>query len=433
MSYVEPEVARQRLAQMMQRLLGRLREHLASVAGPLVLAKEEALVTGRWLWSFEDFHRDLGRYTTAEWMFVVLCHLVVCKERPSLLAAPAAVLVQRWDEQLRLWGTPLSPSWPTTEELSSAWSELGCLVVYVWNQGPGAVEQLTEPATPGALAPVIEQLRQIEVMRRPDESDEEFGQRPNGVPPLWWVNNWQQRCLQLVPLANRVLWRLSFDEALLQRYRCYPSPYPAEPGTERLHRWLEVALQFELTDGFLRQCHRVCIESVLPLGSAQDHRRAVVVQPWDAHEQMEGAYGTYGAAMLQHSITMPLTQIARDASHPWYQHVVLLTAHYILSQTTSVKLFQPSTSNEPPIVIPSYQLLKWHGELNVRKRLGWMVRRPLIVQLRKQWWVHHLASFYECRSASHALITWMSILQDEFNGELENETCISPWIRQVLT
>jgi hypothetical protein len=433
---LEPEQVQVQLQSKYQTLLVRLHQHVDQYAGPLALQTEEQDLIDEWLWNYATYHKQARSsvITFAEWLYVVQNYFLAARLQltsfPRLDNTIAHIL---WDTswRIRLWAIQhpqYQVSWPSVTVINETMLTLSKLTVFHAEE----LEQLQEP-TDVQLPAAIAAMRQLETMQQRNETPEAYAKRPAAQIGSWWPATWQQHAIELVSVANRVMRRVMLDETLLHTWPVRNSPYNAMHYCSMFHAWMNEALSYDPTDAFLRQCHSMLTEACLPLGSREEFDRQVVDAPWDATDLCEAYYGTYATAIMQQDIVINLRIIAQDRQHVWYQHAALLAMDYMLSHTyQNVYLFPHGMQAAPQILLTNSSLPRWYAELHKRKRLVYEPRRPIIVQLRQQWYVHDAQHWLLCEHAIHAIVTWLALLRDKYNCSLESDVNLSTIINQVV-
>lgn len=443
---MEPEELCAAQQERFTQLMLRLQPHLLNYNSRLALDQEYSEVNNEWMLRYahganNQSIKEAGGITRSDWLYVLRAYILVARTgRPAPQArlehaAQVLHLLQVWSLN-HVHGLPEGTHWPTSGMLDFIDITAAEIVVYYLS----AAEPHKEDA---ALAPLAERHRLIQervlalaTTRRWNESEEAFKKRGQVDYGVYWKMTDTDKLRDFVACASRILRHIYLHKHYLAaspHFQLHQSP------VERAHRgrfaaWLQAKCQLQLTDGFIIFYRATAYEMWLTLGARLIESRNPLANREDPMTCVETTLGVDTAGYLQSLLETPMASVAADAMHPMHEILVLLMFHYMLKHYTQ-GAFSFIGDEEAPTLIMHYDVDRLAVELTLEKRFVILDRRPLIVQLQKQYYIHNVvpkARWVPCADATDAILLWMYMVKNHYDGKVGNDVDINGFIDQFF-
>lgn len=440
---MEPEVACATQQERFTQLMLRLQPHLLNYNSRLALDQEYSEVNNEWMLHYahganNQSIKDAGGITRSDWLYVLRAYILVARTgRP----APQARLehIEQVTHLLKVWSLnhvhtlPAACQWPTQGMLDFVDITAAEIVVYYLSRPPSA------DAAP--LAPLSNRHKAsqdlvfaLATMKRWNESEEAYKKRPPTDYGIYWKFTDSEKVREFVSCASRILRHVHLHRHYLAaspHFQLHQSPI-ARSARDRFAAWLRAKCELQLTDGFIIFYRATAYEMWLPLGARLIESRNPLANREDPMTCVETTLGADTTSFLQSYLETGMSTIAADAAHPMYDKMALLMFHYMLKHFTQ-GAFSFIGDNEAPTFIPHYDIDKLATELALDKRFVILDRRPLIVQLQKQLYIHNAVPkprWVPCADATDAILLWMYMVKNHYGGKVGNDVDVNEFIDQ---
>lgn len=426
-----------------------IRQHQTGLNHTMSMDQDLKDIEDVWLNQYHNHNlevRDADNMTLNDLLFVTRCHILVAQ---SNRAEPQTHISQMREvtTYVQSWSCnhihPTDPAFVysyTQKALYDMDMAIAEIVVYGLSNSTQecveSIQQMEPIPLPGKCLDVITHIKSLASLRRWNESEGDYKKRKQPEYGVYWLNNIEEEINSFISLCSRVMYRVHYDNMLYMSYKHYHMKN--NPVTEshriKVHTWLQGRVQIELSDTFVRTYRNVCFESWIPLGGRTISARKESGNKDDALTCLESVLGVDTAAYMQSLVEIPLVKVAGEVGHPMYDTLLLIMFHYMMTQMTNNKVR----------LIGDIILLHYHlGDeetkklIATQKRYVCLDRRPLIVQLRKQWYIHNHQPYPQsrwipCPSLCDALVLWCMLVKKQFEGVVGNYVDVDDFVTSFI-
>jgi hypothetical protein len=394
-------------------LLLRLRNHITHYNTKLSLDSELQQVTDLWLSDFVAYNnevRDAGNVSLGDLLFVIRCHILVAQ---SGCITPSTQLghLHQLSVCMQLWSChhvadlPLHFTWPgNSDVLQDIEKRIAEMVVYHLSHDVGAAADATP--LPKKYSDAVALVKSFGTAKRWNEPEEDYKKRRAPEYGVYWAASPLDEIRDFVPLCGRVLYRVHTDQRLLNRYPHHV--LRKNPVTDGMRQgmlgWLADKVLIQLSDSFVRTYRSICFESWIPLAGRLIASRKAGGNKEDGLTALENILGVDTAAYLQSHVEVPLPtsgQIQFIGSCCFLHYDIDNIQQAVATTKTHVVLDRP----------------------------------PIIVQLRKQWFIHNIkprAQYIPCKDITEALLLWCLMVKKQYDCMIGNYVGIERFINNFV-
>ena len=191
-----------------------------------------------------------------------------------------------------------------------------------------------------------------------------------------------------------------------------------------------MAVYTSQSDTFRKGFSSLVYETMLPLGSRMEQFRShsSMYRRVEASVLFQDELGLGNQTYMHWLVTShkPHEIISKHQhSHPLYPHACLSLMVYLLFQKHRVHFYDHYFINSTQL----YSRFETHL---MNSRVNHRERRPVIVSLKRRWWVHHRGQLIETHGLFDALVMWCVLLRRDFNCVTEYADDLKPLIDQFL-
>jgi len=228
---------------------------------------------------------------------------------------------------------------------------------------------------------------------------------------------------QFIPMCARVFGYLSMVNLISRKYNyatCVPST-PAEIA--HVYAWLRECYTMDHGDEFESNAKRMAYEELLPVGSRVINMREHFSEnsKMDAESLMDREMGEFISDALRSLISCKFTAILEEKDHIFHDIVIFkMFEHQLKQEHGSATDEAHGISLSKGAFIGANELMKQHLQLDITTDML-RPRRPCIVHINRQWWVHHMRPkphlqgvWYQCANIIDCIRQWCKLMRDEF-------------------
>lgn len=428
----EPEEQVYKRIEKFTELLSRLHAHIQQFTSNIDLTTELNEVEEEWLYGPSSYNQEVKKQESYhDLLFIIRCHILIC-QRGNLDRHPP-VPVQRLPgivRRLQVWGCNHVDvgimSYPTEQELERFELDVAEMVVLHMSRLITPLPDANNEQQPDAWTVAVAQIKSLATKRRPRETDDEYSKRNKPVYGAYWD---MDITTQFVPLASRVLNKLILDKRILDAYpiKEHEVEIVSSAMKLRMHEWYVEKCSLQMTDHFILQHRSIVFETLLPYNVRSVYARKLhQAAEQGALQVLDDMFGLDTASYISTLTSTPFDQVAGDPTHELYGINLLCVVHYFMRHKyPQLKLIGDQYA---PIVLFANDVGNMHKQISKTKRFAFNARRPLLVQLKKQWFVHELLPephWTRCKDIVEAVLYWFKLVKQNYDDELDNGTRIS--------
>lgn len=239
---------------------------------------------------------------------------------------------------------------------------------------------------------------------------------------LGWL--WNQSGIEMysnfIPLCTRVFSHIIREQQLLQAYPMKELPSLPPNSLELLHKWLIAECAVDAEDDLRLRFAEISHELQIPMGGRLFYQRRKVTRnnvPTSV-TVLEDQLGYDTSSRLSEMAKTKPQDVCQDPKHDLYNSLLLTMMDLRFTQRKRTSLLTHF------VILPT-QLADLHKhkypykQFATEKHYG-QVRAPLLALMQKKWRIQFKSVWYTCKNFSEALLSWIRLIVEEFQGQLFN-------------